>query len=422
MTKKKILASQAETLVYKSVYAPVDLRQMLETVESRSRIRKVPVSQLFFGLKTLEHQEVVALLPHVTEEQWIGILDLDLWQRDRMSVGRFIYWQKYILEVLDSVASKLIRATGSDLWEIAFKRLIKVFPKDEEDEQSGEGDQGEWFETPDRNYWLLLSLSPNVARLTRALITRLYEVDPALAALLIQSSSYRTSIEIEEAAYQDRVLRLENIGFQGYYDAIEIYSPLSLESSFPRKRWRGPVGMGALPWQLIRRTRVPLILFQAFTSLTGPQEVQALMDELFWVCNRLLAADGVSAGELSEVKAGIRKAISGMNLGLDYWSKGEVGQATEGVRNHFLQSFFQLGYGRLLHLQTQAREIASGPHTLEAGSFEEAVLEGLLRGYPVLTLQVKSGIRHRFFYDLLDLQRAQRSLVQATSSEMSPKG
>ncbi len=205
---------RSEELIYNSIYRPVDVRAMLESADTRGKIRRLAVPHLFFGLKELEDKEFLRLLPHVTEEQWTGILDLDLWSGDNMSSGQFLNLERHIVQAEDPVARKLIRAADPELWELLFKRKLKIYPKVEEDEYAAEPQAGELLETPDRNYLILLPQDPEEARLFRALILRLYELEPAYVSILFESSAARTSAEIEEVAYQNRKSRVEAMGFK----------------------------------------------------------------------------------------------------------------------------------------------------------------------------------------------------------------
>ena len=410
------LTQRPEEFVYRSCYAPADLREMMKSAETRSRIRRLPASHLFFGLKELEDEERRSLLPHVTEKQWRGVLDLDLWARDQMSLGQFLYWQKQIVEAADPVARKLVRATDPELWELTFKRCLKIHPRIE-DETEEDQKEGEWLQTPDEHYLLFLPKNPEQARLLRALILRLYELDPRWAATLLESCRSRTLMEIEETAYQARTRRTEELGFQDYYDAIEIYTVLPAETPLPEKIRETIREISLMPIQLPKQGDRPLLLFQALADLTQEQEIQPLVEELFYVCNRVLSADRISAADPVRVKKGIGKTISGMNLGLDWWSAGDLSRATEGVRRCYLQSFFQTGYSRLLELQEQARKIESDSHQPAEGSFQETVLQGLLKRYPILAEISNGKIRKRFFRSREDLQRAQEILRQ-----MQPEG
>ena len=102
-------------LIYRTCYAPVDLAGLLETAENRSRIRRLSVPQLYFGLKELGEHQVQALLPHITEAQWQGVLDLDLWNRDRANTGKFLFWAGQIIQAENPVAAKIVRGTDRQL-------------------------------------------------------------------------------------------------------------------------------------------------------------------------------------------------------------------------------------------------------------------------------------------------------------------
>lgn len=414
--KTLTLAQRPEEVVYRSCYAPANLREMMQSAETRSRIRRLPAWHLFFGLKELEDEERRTLLPHVTEEQWRGVLDLDLWSRDKMSVGQFLYWQQQIIEAADPVARKLVRAADPELWELTVKRYLKIYPRTEDDVE-GQPEENTWLETPDQKYLLVLPQNPDQARLLRALILRLYELDPGWTALLLESCRFRTLAEIEETAYQARTRRMEELGFQDYYDAFEVYTFLPPQTPLPEKTWEHIREIRLTLVQLPSQADHPLLIFQALANLTRAQEIQPLVEELFYVCNRVLSADRISAADPAHVKKGIGKAMRGMNLGLDWWSEGDLGKATEGVRRHYLQSFFQAGYSRLLELQRQARKIESGPHQPEQGSFPEAMLQGLLKRYPIFTETWKGKIRQRFFRSREDLHRAQEMLRQMQSAD-----
>ena len=412
---EKIDAEQApvhrsEELIYNSVYRPVDVRDLLESADTRGQIRRLAVPHLFFGLKELADEEFLGLLPHVTEEQWTGILDLDLWSGDNMSSEQFLDLERHILQAEDPVARKLIRAADPELWELLFKRKLKIYPKIEEDEYEAEPHEGEWLVTPDKNYLILLPQTPEEARLLRALILRLYELEPAYIAILFESSAARTSAEIEEVAYQHRKSRVEEMGFQDYFEAIDIYTFFPPEEPLPEKKQEQLREVSTLPVQLEETIKGPLLLFQAFALITNSQESQALLEELFFVCNKVLSADRASPADPERVKETIGKAITGINLGLDWYSKGNLQKAAEDLRRHYLQSFFQAGYSRLVELQRKGRGLKDTSGEPEPGSFLEAFLEGLLKKYPLLSEQRDGKIQRRFFQTRRDLETAKALL------------
>ncbi len=404
------LVHHSQELIYHSVYAPVDVREMLATAETRGRIRRLPVPHLFFGLKELGDEELLKLLTHVTEEQWSGILDLALWSGDKMSSGEFLDLERHIVRAEDPVARKLVRATDSDLWEFIFKQKLKIYPRVEEDEFQAEPQEGEWLETPDNNYLIVLPQKPEEARLLRAMILRLFALDPKYISLLLESCQARTSIEIEETAYQSRKRRVEEMGFQDYFDAIDIYTLFPADEALPKKKREQILEVSALPVKLQDQLKGPLLLFQALDLITSPQDSQALLEEIFFVCNKVLSADCASPGDPDRVKETIGKAIAGINLGLDWHSKGNLQRAAQDLQRHYLQSFFQVGYSRIMDLQEKAQQLKESFIPLDPGSFLEIFIEELLREYPRLAEQSGTKIQKRFFCTRRDLEKAEQQL------------
>ena len=409
MKKEERVTRSPEEMIYQSVYAPVDLQEMLSSADLRGRIRRLSAPHLFFGIKELGDQEILTLLPHVTETQWTGVLDLHLWSRDEMSTGAFLELERHITQAEDPVATKLIRGTDSELWELLLKRRVEIYAKVDEDQYEVEPGEGEWLETPNRDYLIALPHDPEEARFLRALIGRLFDLYPEYAVRLIESCRARTAIEIEESAYQKRKSRVEDMGFQDYFEAIDIYTVLPSDEPLPEKKPELIREVSTLPARLTEPREDSLLLFEALALVTEPQESQTLVEELFFVCNKVISADSASPADPTEIKTTIRKVITGINLGLDWWASGHLEKAHEGLGRFYLQSFFQVGYSRLVELQQRARKVreSSAP---EPGSFPEAVLEQILEKYPLLAELDGGKVHSRFFRTRQDLEKARELL------------
>ena len=400
-------------LIYRTCYAPVDLAGLMETAENRSRIRRLSVPQLYFGLKELGEHQIQALLPHISETQWQGVLDLDLWNRDRANAGKFLFWAGQIIQAENPVARKIVRGTDRQLLELWLKRRIRI--EEIVDDDPGPAPKGDFMETPDRSYLVQLPRNPEESRLARSLILKLYELGPEEIRLWIQESRYRTSIELEETAYQNRKRRIEDMGFQDYFDAVEVYAFPPPGTPLPEKSRDKLRAVGTLPAPVARMKAGPLLLFQALAAFARPHELEPLMEELFFVCNKILSADRTPPNRTSRVKRAIRKALSGINLGLEVWSEGDLNRARDGLRRHYLQSFFQQGYSRLAELRDQARKIRARDF-LEPGSPLDDALAELARDYPLLLVEIRGKRRRRFLKNSSDLDRANRYLEAAAEA------
>jgi hypothetical protein len=200
------------------------------------------------------------------------------------------------------------------------------------------------------------------------------------------------------------------MGFQDYYEAVEIYAPILPGENLPVKE-KSKEHLSTLPASARAPESGALLLMQALAYLSRSRDISALLEELFFVCNKILTADRVSPGEPRLVRKGIRKALTGMSLGLDLWSEGNFERAARGVQELYLQSFFRLGYTRLLELREKA-QATSAKRQPEAGSAEAALLKGLLRKYPIQSRRREAGarLRWRFFSAAEEVQKAEKRL------------
>jgi hypothetical protein len=414
--KHEEIVRRPERLIYRSCYAAADLRGLLESAVTRSRIRTLPAAQLYFSIKELDDEEIASLLPHITEEQWTAVLDLDLWRKDRFSPDAFLGWERHLIGAEDAVARKLFRAADPEILELVFRRELRILARTEDDEFEADPGDRETLLTPDGNFLIALPRNPEKARLYRLLLLKLYALDGATAGMLLAESRARTMSELEEEAYQARRDRIESLGFQDYYDAIGIYTPLEPGDRLPEKPRAGSAEIGLLPVSSSAfEGRGPMLLFQALAGM-DVSETERLVEELFLVCNRLLSADQVSPASPERVRKEIRKALAGINLGLCVWSRGSIPHAVTGLRQHYMLSFFQIGFGQLDRLRNAAQSLV-GVRNPDPGGFLEAALEGFLRRYPVLTELRKGRVRRRFIEQPQDLEWSHRLLDRIRRGE-----
>ena len=406
------LTTRPEEAVYRSCYAPISLSDMLMDAAQRGKIRRLSVSQLFFGIAELSDSELAALMPQITEEQWRGVLDLSLWRRDRTSSTDFLQWCRHILEAEEAVARKLLRGSDPELWQLTFKRLLEIVPCDEDDAGADLG-EGDWIPTPDGGFWVRLPDEPEASRLIRLLLLQLFALDPVQTSLQLLLSMSRTPSELEESAYQNRRRRIEDLGFQDYFEAISVYSPLALADALPDKIWQ-PLEGGVTVAALDRSGR-GLFLLEALSRIEDPTRKEELLQELFYVSNKVLSADLVSPDHPSKVKVGIRKTILGISIGLELAAASDLNLAVHLIQTRYLQSLFQLAFGQLMELQKLGRELDNTP-AAPPDSYASHLVKGLLRKYPLLAVRTPTRIKKRFFRTRSDIDSCRRILESLRQS------
>jgi hypothetical protein len=411
-------STPVQELIFKACYAPVAVEELLSTADGRSRLRRVPAAQLYFALQNLSDEDLERLLPHITENQWTTILVFDVWARDGIYTGQFLRWEHFLTRAEPAVAKKLLRATDPELWLLTFQRELRIYGRLEQDEFEGEPDEAEeWLVSPDQQFLIILPDQADKARLLRSLLQTLFEVDPEQASQLLQVSRWRTPTEVEERAYQQRRGRLEDLGFQDYFEAIEIYTLIRPDEPLPKKQAATSAPLPSLPVPILNSDSSEYLLWSAMASLPSPDR-EYVLEELFYVCNRLVAADRVSPSEPGQLKDSIKKVAATLNLGLDWWAQGRIDHAAAGLRAHFLVSFFQLGHSLLMGLQEEIRALL-GSSEAQPGSVAEALITAACETFPRMVFERKGRIQDRYFETAADL-KSTRQLLEDSGFPVPP--
>ena len=90
----------------------------------------------------------------------------------------------------------------------------EIHPKIEE-EVEGEPKEGDYFETPDNDYLIVLPRNPELARLVRAILIRLYQLDAEVDSAPSRIGPFRTPTELTESAYEKRTKAGRGDGLPG---------------------------------------------------------------------------------------------------------------------------------------------------------------------------------------------------------------
>jgi hypothetical protein len=192
-------------------------------LEDLDNLRPLPVQPLFTALKALEPAEIGSLLPKLSVEQRQAFLDIDLWNKDEVSVDAFPLWiQSYLACPDDKI--RLEFARGEDFL-LYLKSAFNVWTFDIDDPQYPDHDN--YFLTEDS--LVLVEFHDNYPYMdeVKTMIKHLYSelgVEKAYEHLLLMMSE--SFSVLEESNYQSKINRLRDFGILDYYDALELLNPL----------------------------------------------------------------------------------------------------------------------------------------------------------------------------------------------------
>ena len=208
-----------------------DLKKFLGSSDSVNQVRVSSFQDLYFVVKTLGLQNSQDLLILATQEQRCGFIDLDCWRKDNFHISTFTEWLAAYIACGPEELARTARAIDPNILAMFLKKNVEVHYL-ELDEPL---DNLQLMLTPDERFGIEILGKDKEATIAKLSLDAIFRIDPSLGYDLIDRIRWDQSLSLEEQGYQNKCLRLEEIGFVDYYEALSIYGE-SREDLVPRQK------------------------------------------------------------------------------------------------------------------------------------------------------------------------------------------
>jgi len=414
-----------------------DAHALLAREDADQAIRGLSELELYYAVKALGADEAGPLLALVTRDQIRALIDLDVWQKDRLAIEDLLVWLGAFKEVSEARLAEAVLALDPETIGTLLRRRLLITRVIRED---AGGTLPDWALEPpeellpvnqsqDRRFlyaartideWDEIDgsdqrIDEEERKAVLELVEVLYQVaGPDQASAVLRLAETDMSSDLEETAFRFREARLEDLGFPSLERAVEVYTPVA------------PAELGQLPVQPAPELHLPALhagrvsqglLRDALRAIPAAEDVRRIEAELVPLANAMLRADGVEPQDLDGIKEAIDRMRAYLELGSAVGAEpGKMVEvAAERLAKHPLRALFGVGYGLTLRLHTLAKRIL-GEGAFRAGdrSFallvdeDRALLAALLERRPRLVLAPSAEPRP--FANLNDLERVEAEL------------
>lgn len=414
-----------------------DAHALLAREDADQAIRGLSELELYYAVKALGADEAGPLLALVTREQIRALVDLDVWQKDRLAIEDLLVWLSAFKEVSEARLADAVLALDPETVGTLLRRRLLITRVLRDDDG---GTLPSWAieppeellpvnQSPDRRFlyaartvdeWDEIDgaerrIDEEERKAVLDLVEVLYQVaGPEQASAVLRLAETDMSSDLEETAFRFREARLEDLGFPSLARAIEVYTPVA------------PAELGQLPVQPAPELHLPALhagrvsqglLRDALRAIPSAEAVRRIEAELVPLANAMLRADGVEPQDLEGIKGAIDRMRAYLELGIAHGvAPGQMLEvAAERLVSNPLRVIFGVGYGLTLRLHTMAKRIL-GEGAFRAGerSFallvdeDRSLLAALLERRPRLVLGPSAEPRP--FASLSDLQRVEAEL------------
>jgi hypothetical protein len=416
-------------------------------------VRALPGDELYYVIHEIGLRDAGDILALARPEQVQAVLDFALWERDQIIPERAGEWLEALAEAPYETIGAWVEGLDVELFALLLRKTSRIY--DLSLEEAPDEPAGTLYPTPDGLFVLDVvgvttdgaadepeadeAAGPTTtsARAIIRIVDALYRADRNLARRLLVGARAELDSELEELAYRWRQGRMEDLGFQDYYDALEVYRELDPASvrigeSEPGKTRVRPVDGGAdgagsarAPAVLVDRlARGASPFARAAQGLRSTEEVEELHFALVALTNRVLAADRVTPGDDAAVAAALERLLATLDLALEFLARGDGAREVEALRTVPLVRLHRLGaslVGKVRQLATTLRRrgpfAATGRDLAEPD--EALALAAVSRHRPLFAgiLDDPPSNADRPFRSLADIARATAAVERAAATQ-----
>ncbi len=431
-TKQKLLTQRHQIL---SMPPEKALDFILDAPAPAALVHSFPEEDLYFLINDIGLDDSFPLIELASDRQWEYMLDVEIWQKDRLDIQAAMQWIDRFLKVDPARVAGRFSEERLDLMELILFNTIEVRIREKNQDPSDFGDD---FFTEDDifyvriNYGLFAdeneqrseSTTQSIRTSIKTFLDRLSREDHMRYQNILLESASVIPAEVEEENFRLRNIRLAEKGYLPFDEAIGIYQPLKVTDLAKMQRKTSSSAKFA-DVMIEAMTLVPIYTFnilpkdnifsRALQKIIDPILLEELKFEFTSLCNQLIAADQKEIKQRDTLDEVVLKAASYLSLGLEKIKasnhKPDSNQDVASLSKYFLINIFQVAFHEVLELKWRAKKWYNSSWFVKAGlplSFwDEAfvgVLGGLLIKKPLFFSNFKGSLLYRDFSSLEDIK------------------
>ena len=327
---------------------------------SREVIQALPEEQLYQLIKDIGEKTALPVISCASPDQIQFFFDVEWWQGDKFKPQKALDWFLLLDQCEESKIVEWFLTEEFEQKVMVLQALITVY-KDDEMTNSYMGVDNLPHIEVDGIYDIFVKIPDAEIPLRKAFKLLLAEDSQVFYALLEAVIWYPVTPTVEDA-YRWRLTRVGVKGIPEFEEAYEVYSrlnpeslnlPLPTEDDFNDEDTRHPVA----PYYPIFDADPASFLGQCLALLNDQQRLNNICWELVYLANKIMVADRVDPSNLETRHEIMRKALGYINIGLEFGSVEDPAKGEKLLRSTWMQSLFQVGYGKIMQLREQAHQV-----------------------------------------------------------------
>ena len=368
------------------------LNALLDHEKPHEVLWSLSCEDFYWVLKKVGEEDSLPLLALASEEQWQFLLDLELWEGDRLDHVKTFQWISRLQQADIMRVARWFFGEGQALVHMYLFRHLHVEVKIDEDSLH---DLREGFITLDGVYYFR-PLDRRQAPEFEALLRAMAAEDRLRYQSVLSGLSGLIPAETEEDMYRMRSVRLAEHGFLPREEALAVYSPLQPSAALREAR-EAHRAVEPDPEIFQEAALTPLMMAPAgglFSEVAFSVKDPVLLDrmrlEFSGLCNLIMSADGLVPEDVGDLEKISRKAAGYVNVALEHLCGDNLSRAMLQVEDTALLTLFRIGFGLAVEVGRRAGRWAPDSWWAARGLSYEfwgelwgRCVEGIVRSKPV---------------------------------------
>ncbi len=427
----KNLARQKREILSLSPEKALDA--ILDSPQSAALVHSLSEEDFYFLIHDIGIEDALPLLRLASDKQWEYIVDLGVWEKDRMDLASVTTWFDLLFKIDPNRFIKWILDQKTEFMEFYLFKNIEIKIRKADEDPSDFDDA--FFTFDDTFYVKFLGepFDPESDLSDREKTTKnrrddfisnffktLSTYDPFTYHKVLLETCSVIPAETEEEAYRLKNVRLAEKGFLPHEEAVGIYQPLKVQD-FKKQHTK------FITSKLERKLFFPVPFYHTglleqedyFTNALKTIDIDDVLEqiqiEFAALCNLIVSADQKKIREKDELKSIVKKACGYINIGLEKLTQDDgdldAGRCATMIQKFPLSSIFKVGFGLALELKWHAEKWQKNSwfkrNGLRLGFWDQdwmGVLGGLLIKKPLFYDNYKTGVLYREFVAIQDIE------------------
>lgn len=334
----------------------VDFDKVLASSDPALVISELSTQRLYYSLIERGPAECLEVLAHISKEQFLRILDYDVWRRDEFVPQRVLYWVDLLRQVSSEKAYEQFRDLEEEYQLSTLSPYLKIYDQDAY-EQMTDVDQDRLQRLPgDALFYSIETQDQDIHDSIVGLINSISAHDMNYAIALIAHSAYLPQNESADTAAQFRKARLEEDGFISFEESLTCFAELDPVTYKSKLNLLVKSTELASTYTKSEKYFLDQVLAYASSNLWDSEQSSRAQQGFMSLANNLCTATQIDADDLTSLKFIFTNAKALCSLGLDYLADGNVQSASEILLEKFPKDLFRIG---LSLIRTHQRDLVT---------------------------------------------------------------